>query len=644
MRQIQSVEMQKAVQENASLEDVVPQVANSVADSVVASHVGNLSFLLSILTQDKSHLASASGDILEDLITKPEFLVLIIYIVMFFVGAMGVWQNSGSDVAEKSKEVRNQRDALQGTYLDEVGKIEGILMGMSESTASLAQWNFETNRRNFEKFMERVRDHPERFVENQDEAKAMVNPLREFLLLWLSVFQQCSLDPLMKPKLIVKDKDMSRCRNFVDLAGLVADQLGKNSVTFIDAWIKKERKRDPTPGSDDNKQDNTWFEFGNVGFGVVREDDKQDDDEDTDFEDDDPLEKKSAQSEQPVSYYPYIVKCGIAKVSVMSSNHAWLLGAFVVGLVAFLAQILVGQLSTGAMVLVAELCLVGILYKIEDLEEITRLQREVKQLQYMSDEVANRQEQLNDFYGKLRKLGQLWRYRTLPCMEHFQELYKTLLEIKGPEKAKYLEGVNQVWSAQMQGLGAIEDWIGDDPIPEEFLKLTTHQLNQATVYIEKHRTDTQNSSLVLSRVDRIFGFLIVRVLASFDLQNKGPLGQLSNPFVVLSLNMTGGNGMHKTEAVESDLNPRWGEEFFIPLAGSADTLELHVKDDQKTADPASMGYCRIKFRDITTGTWHRQKEKLWSAKKGNQKNSEIMYEVLFATELRQLRAVNYTLS
>ena len=72
-----------------------------------------------------------------------------------------------SDTREKSAEVRAQRDALQGTYLKSVAEIEGILAGMSESSASLAEWNFEEKRSKFVKFVERVRDKLVPFVENR---------------------------------------------------------------------------------------------------------------------------------------------------------------------------------------------------------------------------------------------------------------------------------------------------------------------------------------------------------------------------------------------------------------------------------------------------------------------------------------------
>ena len=95
----------------------------------------------------------------------------------------------------------------------------------------------------------------------------LVDPLHNFLSMWLSIYQQCSagaggchtfricgtfpllrgrkdLDPLNKPKVIVSDKDLKKCRNIPDIAGLVADRLQKDSVTFIKAWITKLRDQD----------------------------------------------------------------------------------------------------------------------------------------------------------------------------------------------------------------------------------------------------------------------------------------------------------------------------------------------------------------------------------------------------------------
>ena len=87
--------------------------------------------------------------------------------------------------------------------------------------------------------------------------------------MWLIIHLKCTLDPLNKPKVIVSDKDLKKCRNIPDMAGLVADRLQKDSVTFIKAWITKVREQDNkvrTAGDIEGQ----WFEFGQFGFSVKR--------------------------------------------------------------------------------------------------------------------------------------------------------------------------------------------------------------------------------------------------------------------------------------------------------------------------------------------------------------------------------------
>lgn len=588
--------------------------------------------------------SSDSPDILTKLLTEPDFLLLVVYLVIFLVGGGKVYLQASSDSAEASAEVRAQRDALQGTYMSSVAEIEGILAGMSESSAYLAEWNFEEKRAKFEKFVERVRDRPDNFVESRDVAVAIVDPFRTYLSLWLSVYQQCTLDPLSRPKVIVEDKDMKKCRNLVDLSGLVADRLSKNSVTFIRAWVEKVRKQDHSFNPADLK-DAPWFEFGKFGFGITRggadaqrtaEHDYGDDD-DSDMDDE---RYTNATVSMPVSRYPIDVRCGFVKLCVLSQTHGVLLVCFGLGFLVFLTQLVMGKTLNSVLVVMAQGVLATILYKIQDLEEVARLQHEINRLQYLSEEVRNNHDQLKEFYGKLRKLGHLWRYRTLPCLEHFHELHLALLNMKGPDKVAFLQAINDTWAPKLEGLGDVEDWMGEDSISEEFLKLASTQLNQATEYVVKHRGDEMASSLVLARVDQTFGFLVVRVLAGYNLTNKGPFGQTSNPYVILSVDQKGGNAMWKTKTVSGDLNPRWGEEYFIPISWSATILELHVRDDQRSDENASMGYCNIKFREITPGQWQSKRVHLWSERKQTQKGSEIMYEVFFANEVRQLREVD----
>lgn len=612
--------------------------------------------LSSLLSQRQRLLlrlrVASDADFVTKLLTEPDFVALVLYMAVFIFGAFKVWVHSGSDTAEAAMEVRDQRDALQGAYLNSVAEIEGILAGMSESSAYLAEWNFEEKRSKFEKFMERIRDKPDNFTDTRDVAVAVVEPFRTYITMWLSVYQQCTLDPLNRPKVIVEEDDLKKCRNLRDLAGLVADRLGKNSVTFIRAWVEKVRKQGYSV-SPDKLKDSRWFEFGPCGFGVQRGDPQPDarNDDDDDDEADEVISALSdaanernqagaAGASSPPSRYPIDLRLGLVRVCVLSQNHAFLLIAFGLSLLVSLSQVVLGHFAIVAIVFATQCALAYILYRIDEFEEVARLQQEVNRLLRLSSEVRNNHDQLKDFYGRLRKLGHLWRYRTLPCLEHFHELHLALLNMKGPEKVAFLQAINDTWTPQLEGLGDVNDWMGEDSISEEFLKLASSQLNQATEYVVKHRDDENASSLVLSRVDQAFGFLVVRVLAAYSLTNKGPFGQLSNPYVVLSVNQKGGKAIWKTKAVSSDLNPRWGEEYFIPVGWSANLLELHVKDDQRSEDDPSIGYLNVMFRNNVVGQWHRKREHLFSMKKQTQKQSEILYEVFFASEVRQLRKLD----
>merc|ERR1719296_147871 len=174
--------------------------------------------------------------------------------------------------------------------------------------------------------------------------------------------------------------------------------------------------------------------------------------------------------------------------------------------------------------------------------------------------------------------------------------------------------------------------MGEESIPEQYLKLASNQLSLATEYICKHKG--QGVDTLVKRIQNAFGFLCIRVMCAFNLKNKGPLGQLSNPYCIVSVDQKGGKEVGRTKAVSADLNPRWGEEVAIPVAWSANMIEFEVLDDQKKGDDnPSLGYLDIQFRELRPGKWSRRREHLTSKRKQTEQKAELVYEVFYANEL-----------
>jgi len=170
------------------------------------------------------------------------------------------------------------------------------------------------------------------------------------------------------------------------------------------------------------------------------------------------------------------------------------------------------------------------------------------------------------------------------------------------------------------------------------------QLKQASEWMGEYRTKSSTGSFhdIVKRIDRTFNFLLVRVVSASCLTNKGPFCQVSNPYCLISAAQSDGKNMCKTRFVSGNVNPRWDEEFFIPLVWKTALIQLHIKDDQRQGDEnnLSLGYLDVKFRELKPGVWHTRKENLWSLKKQVQKKSEVVYEILFSNSVSHLRGIS----
>lgn len=566
-------------------------------------------------------------DFLTQLLVHPNILIFYIFVCLWILGGVRTWIAMSGESRAASQEVKRKRDALQGAYVSSVAEVEGILLGMAQSSAYLAEWNFETKRRDLEKWMISLRDKPQKFLGGSKEmAHELFEPFMGFIGSWICIFEQVSLRPAEEPNLVLQDEDWSLVNTFVDLAGMCADRLGKSSVSLIQPWIKSVRKL----GFDSSHEVAVakWIEFGCFGIGwgfpSLKRKSGDDSDSETDNEEPPPTQGKR---------FPFFINFLFVRFTIMSSFHLLLIVIPFFGLVnlviqgIFLAQdqaIASGVLLLGSFIL---------LYFIDDIDEVSRLQLEVDRLQQVSAALGRHHEELKAFYGEMNKLGNLWRFRTLPSLEHFEHLRAELENLPIKDRAQYLNTIVDAWEEVEEGVCGIQEWL-DGTVDEDLMKLCANQINHASQTILQAKLEP-NLLAIAEREKRMFGFLVVRVLAGFNLTNKGSVGRASNPYVVLSLSGKARKESWRTQTIKHDLNPKWGEEFFLPTHPTDTHLELHVLTGEE-GDSESLGYVHINFREMNNGAWYKQKPRLISVKKGTEKESTILYEMLYAASIREL--------
>lgn len=563
--------------------------------------------------------------------SNPDSVLVTLWMVLFCVCAARVWMLSGGTEYEaRSIEVRERRDSLQGAYVLAMADIEGVLVNMSESAVSLAEWNFNEKRKSFLRGLERIGDDPEKYFPKP--TKGTVDAFRTFASLWLRIFEECTEDPIRNPKRIVEQRELDRCKRISDIVRLVVGRLEDNPVSFVRRYAS-DGCQDPKQMLDDGGQQ-PWLQVF-CGFGCSRR-------AISSKMGDDPLLGKAPAVSK--GGFPSDLVLGCIRLTLLSKTHILLLATYLAGLSLLAIELVQCGWFSAIMVGFSEVYLLSGLFRIRDIDEICRLQREVARLEQMSEEVKEHRNMLVEFYSNLRELNILWQYRTLPCLEQLEAISEHITREKDPA---FLREATSIWCRLFDGLGDVPLWM-ERSIDEEVLGFAAEQMKSATDFVMEH-TSKSTSKDVLQRLGNVFGFVVIRIRAAQNLTTRGfnKLVAPAEPFVTISISddqkplsssdTSIADSAFRTDVAKGCVDPKWeDEEFFVPVEWYNSHLQLHVWDSQAHKEPMSLGFHNIAFRSLRPGVWYQRSERLASAKKGAETQSAIEFEVFFADEIRQL--------
>merc|ERR550525_2170724 len=112
-------------------------------------------------------------------------------------------------------------------------------------------------------------------------------------------------------------------------------------------------------------------------------------------------------------------------------------------------------------VLVAEICLLVMLYRFEEIDIIQQLEREVKELAKQNKQVEQQREKMREFWSNTQQLTELWLYRTVPRLDLYKELHSQLEDENEEDLLTNMTGANNALEMLENNLGALEAWRND---------------------------------------------------------------------------------------------------------------------------------------------------------------------------------------
>jgi len=185
--------------------------------------------------------------------------------------------------------------------------------------------------------------------------------------------------------------------------------------------------------------------------------------------------------------------CGCFQVTILSKQHmslmfSFLLGCIVIGLSVFLLLEYIAleddtkqafEISVIVLMGFAEITLVLVLLKFEQLDVVERMEREVKDLKLQNEQVEQQRTHMRDFWNKAQQLTELWLYRTVPRLDLAKELHSQLEDTSDDDgMLKHMTKANQGLEDIDARLGSIEDWRGGGHIAIENKKAFGKVINE----------------------------------------------------------------------------------------------------------------------------------------------------------------------
>jgi hypothetical protein len=386
----------------------------------------------------------------------------------------------------KQADCKRQKENLTKAYNNLLSDMDGLLTKSAESSAGLAERTFENKRRDFQRFLERAKSrYGSAFLGTPDEKK-MLDAFKRFVKNWLHVFEECSIDPVSKPKRVVTDEEIMDKKTLADVCDTVLERLRVTEVRFIsaqrdqDAQMLRKQRNDfrrlsstesaPTgilAIQDAHNAGRQLLERGkqaprkcgwlSCGFFCTRR----------------PCSSGCyCLTPEPPEKYPKEIGLSCMRVVLLSREHWGLIFAFLIGLglcgieMEIMRQEKYKDDAVNAAVpkilgvIVNQICLAFILARFEELDVLQQLEREVKELRKAEKDVTDKREKMNEFWGQAQNLTELWLYRTVPRLDLWKEVQECLVgeDMVQEEISGALAIANQQLERLDEQLHPLHDW------------------------------------------------------------------------------------------------------------------------------------------------------------------------------------------
>jgi len=425
----------------------------------------------------------------------PEVLsfLFILPCISYFVKIIGQYDDR---LQQKQRDAKEQKEQLTKAYNTLLADMDGLLTKSAESSAGLAERSFDSKRRDFQRFLERAKSrYSQLFTGNKGDSDKLLDNFRRFVLNWLRVFEECSIDPIQCPKRVVTNEELMRCLTIGEVCDLTLERLRvtttmpiniqrdqdkqmisktrndmKRHTVQADARMlaladqgmssanmaNRELTTELNAGSGSTSRRCTWLTCGMVGCG-----------------------RKASET---ADGYPKELLLVCARIIVLSREHGMLMAGFCVGWLILGSEFFFDaenfSKKTFGEVLLIQICILVLLSRFEEIDVIQQLEREVVELKKAEQNVLQQKEKMHEFWTKAQQLTELWLYRTVPRLDLYKEVHSHLEDADVQYVNPWMSKANEQLELLDKNLGELQAWHNEGTLSLDQKKNFGKTINQ----------------------------------------------------------------------------------------------------------------------------------------------------------------------
>jgi hypothetical protein len=365
----------------------------------------------------------------------------------YFIQTIGAYNQQ---LKEKKRLQEQKKEELIENINSQVAEVQGYLEKVTATANDFANSSFSQVVYQFIRFLKGVKMH---YSANYTEEDQTLEELREFILLWFANFSGSLLAPERSPLMQGLEAEVKNSRTVEELCDKILKRLENNQAQLMADW----NYQDAGPmipqagtgsaiGSDIESGDIaepkcgiTWFGVG-CGYGCGC--------------------KRSSRDE---SRLPITLNCCCLMLKLLSQTHINLILAFFVniGLIGF--EVYFERWFSTALVASNEICVMVVLGRFEQIDEIAQLERDIHKYEERNEAVKRRKTETRERCEKVEQLHDLWKYRTLPCLSIMGKVHDRVADNDQEKKSLedrlgFLQLANQSFKCLEQKIGTMESW------------------------------------------------------------------------------------------------------------------------------------------------------------------------------------------